>query len=386
MRVTDALNIADLALLARRRLPRVIFDFIDGGAEDEVTLRDNRSAFGHLRFRPRVLTGNARRDLSIELFGQKLATPFLIGPTGLNGIHWRDGDLALARAASEAGIGFALSTASNNSLEQVAGCAPGPKFFQLYPWGDRKLSGRLIERAAAAGYKALIVTVDSLVAGRRERDVRNHFAHEVNITPRVVWDGLTHPRWLVSVWLRGGMPRIENIAEFLPPGANAHDLAAFTRSQRNPRLVWEDIEWMRRQWSGPLLVKGVLTAEDTLRAAAAGANGVVVSNHGGRQLDGAPATIEVLPEIVAAANSSMVVLIDGGFYRGSNVVKALALGAKGVLLGRATLYGLAAGGQSGVAKAISILREEMDRVLALTGCASIADITPRLITPKTGAA
>lgn len=239
------------------------------------------------------------------------------------------------------------------------------------------MCGRLAQRAAAAGYKAMIITVDSLVGGKRERDLRNHFAHEVNITPRVVWDGLTHPRWLASTWFGRGMPRIENVAEFARAGANAHDLAEFTRSQRNPKLSWDDIAWIRTQWQGPLLVKGILTAEDALCAKQVGADGVVVSNHGGRALDSAPATIECLPEIVAAVVGGMRVLVDGGFRRGSDIAKALALGADCVLLGRATLYGLAAGGEPGVARALSILRDELERVFALTGCGSVADLTPQ---------
>ena len=377
MNIADAVNIDDLAVLAKRRLPKVIFDFMEGGAEDERTLRANRDGFARYRLRPRVLTGKGKCDLAITLFGHQLAAPFMIGPTGLNGIHWPDGDLQLARAASKAGVGFALSTASNNSIEQVAEDSPGTKFFQLYPWGDRKLCGRLAERAAATGYKALIITVDSLVGGKRERDLRNHFSHEVNLTPRVVWDGLTHPRWLASTWLGRGMPRFENVAEFAPAGATAHDLAEFTRSQRNPRLSWDDIAWIRTQWQGPLLVKGILTAEDALRAKEAGVEGVVVSNHGGRALDGAPATIEVLPEIVAAVGGTMRILVDGGFRRGSDIVKALALGAHCVLLGRATLYGLAAGGEPGVTRALTILRDEVERVFALTGCATVSDLTPR---------
>ncbi len=374
MRLANAVNIADLGVMAKARLPRVIFDFLDGGAEDERTLRANRTAFERYRLRPRVLTGHATRDQSINLFGQHLAAPFLIGPTGLNGIHWTDGDLHLSRAASKAGIGFTLSSASNNSLEQVGGDSAGVKFFQLYPWGDRNVSGRLTDRAAAAGYKALMITVDSLTPGKRERDLRNRFAHEVRITPRVVWDGLMHPRWLFSTWLARGMPRIENVAEFVAAGADAHVLAEFTRSQRNPDLAWEDVAWVRRRWPGPFLVKGILTAEDALLARQAGADGVVVSNHGGRALDGAPASIEALPGIAQAVGDSMTVLVDGGFRRGSDIVKALALGAKGVLLGRATLYGLAAGGEPGVARAIAILRDEVDRVFALTGCGAVSQL------------
>ena len=373
--IARAINIADLARLAKARLPGVIFDFLDGGAEQEATLRDNRAAFERYRLRPAMLSGHATRDLSVTLFGHRLSAPFLIGPTGLNGIFWTDADLALARAAAAEGVCFTLSSPANNALEQVAGeGGDGIKFFQLYCWDQRPLWARQIERAQAAGYKALIVTVDSVVNGKRERDLRNRFSHEVKITPRVVWDGLTHPRWLASVWLRRGMPRMENIAPFLPQGASAHELVEFTRSRRNLSLNWADIAWMRTQWRGPLLVKGLLTAEDAKRAQAAGCDGVVVSNHGGRQLDGAAASIDVLSEVVAAVGGSMTILIDSGFRRGSDIVKALALGADGVLLGRATLYGVAAGGQQGAARALAILRDETDRVMTLLGCGSVAEL------------
>ena len=375
--INDAINIDALARLAKARLPRVIFDFLDGGAEEEATLRDNRAAFARYRLRPTMLTGHARRDLSVSLFGHRLSAPFLIGPTGLNGIYWVDADLALARAAAAADIGFTLSSPANNSIEQVAReGGEGIKFFQLYCWDGRPLWERQIARAQSAGYKALIVTVDSVINGKRERDLRNRFAHEVKITPSVVWDGLTHPRWLGSVWLRRGMPRMENLAEFLPAGASAHDLAEFTRSRRNLTLNWDDIAWMRGLWQGPLIVKGLLTADDARRAQSAGADGVVVSNHGGRQLDGAPATLDVLPEVVAAVGDCMTVLIDSGFRRGSDIVKALALGADAVLLGRATLFGVAAGGQAGAARALAILRDETERVMTLMGCASVAELTP----------
>ena len=381
MKLSDAVNIADLGELARRRLPKVVWDYLDGGAEDEITLRANRSGFDRYRFRPRLLTANAKRDLAITLFGEKYSAPFLIGPTGLNGLHWGDADIALAKAAADFGTGFSLSTASTNTIEEVGACSSGPKWFQLYPWADRAFSARMIERAKSSGYKVLLVTVNSVNAGRRERDMRHRFSHEVTLTPSVVFDGLMHPAWLYSVWLKGGgMPRMSNVAEFLPTGADAAMMAEFTRQRRNPLLNWDDMAFIKREWAGPMLIKGVLTAADTKLAVDAGADGVVVSNHGGRQLDGSLATIEALPDIAAAAQNA-VVMLDGGVRRGSDIVKAIALGANGVLLGRATLYGLAAAGQAGVAKALSILANEVDRVLALLGCKGIGDITPDHIFP-----
>ncbi|MBI2726313.1 MAG: alpha-hydroxy-acid oxidizing protein [Polaromonas sp.] len=370
--MSSAVSIADLESMARRRLPKVIFDYLYGGAEDEITLSANLDAFKQWQFKPRLVTGHVSRNLSVDLFGDRLSLPFLIGPTGLNGLHWKGADLALAQAAKQAQTVHTVSTASTNSLEDIAKVSSGPKWFQLYPWGDRAVVGRLIDRAKAAGYTVMMVTVDSLVAGKRERDARNKFSHEVHLTPRVIWDGITHPDWLIKTWFAGGgMPRIENVAEFVGPGSNASQLAEFTRSQRNAGLNWDDIAWMKDRWGGPFLVKGIACAEDVPLAKKAGADGVVVSNHGGRQLDGAPATLDVLQEVVQASGDNFPVLIDGGFRRGSDIIKALALGAKAILLGRATLYGLAAGGEPGVAKALSILQSELDRSLALLGCESV---------------
>lgn len=370
-----AISIADLAALAKRRLPKVVWDYLEGGAEDEITLRANREAIERLTFQPRVLAGGASRDLTVELFGARFATPFLIGPTGLNGLYWPDADLALARAAAKASVGFVLSTASNISLERVAEDVEGSRWFQLYPWGDSGFSDRLLERARRAGYSAIVVTVDSLVAGKRERDLRNGFAHQLRLTPRVIMDGLRHPAWLMSVWMNGGAPRFENLTEFLGPGASANELAEFTRSRRNPALDWSDVERLKARWKGPLLVKGVLSACDVEAAVRAGVDGLVVSNHGGRQLDGAPASMDVLEEVVAASAGRLVVLVDSGFRRGADVAKAIALGASAVLLGRAPLYGLAAGGEAGVARALEILRDEVDRTLGLIGCSAVSQLS-----------
>ena len=379
MTIDSAVNIADLAALARRRLPRVVWDYLDGGAEDEATLRENRAAFQQWRLVPNVLTGNQRRDQSIELFGSRFLSAFMIGPTGLNGLFWPDADLELARAAAEAGVGFALSTASNNSLEQVAAVSTGTRWFQLYPWGDAAFSARLLERARGAGYHAVIVTVDTLTAGKRERDLHNKFSHEVRMTPSVVLDGLLHPAWLANVWLRKGMPRFENLAEFLPPGATAAELADFTRSKRNPAFAWTDVARLKEVWGGPLLVKGILSGEDALRAEEHGADGVIISNHGGRQLDGAPASVDMVAETVQAVGGRLAVLMDGGIRRGSDVIKAIALGADAVLLGRATLYGVAAGGRAGAARALAILRDEVDRTMALVGVRDLSELRTRRV-------
>lgn len=367
MRIEQAVNIDDLRDMARRRLPRVVFDYLDGGAEDEVTLNENRQAFARTKLRPKLL-GGGKVDLRTELLGQSLAAPLMIGPTGLNGLYWPDGDLVLARAAEKAGIGFALSTASNKALEDVAASVDTPLWFQLYPWGQPDFSRRLLERAEAAEYSAVMITLDSLVAGKRERDLRHGFSHEIRMSPSVILDGLLHPQWLSSVWLSGKRPRFENLVEFLGPGTTSADLAKFTRAQRNPHFSWEDVRRIRKQWKGPLLIKGVMCSEDAVRAREEGADGLVVSNHGGRQLDGSPATLQVLPEIIEAVDETLPVLLDGGVRRGSDIMKALALGAKCVLLGRATLYGLAAGGREGVDRALSILLDEMCRTMLLIGC------------------
>lgn len=371
-----AVNIDDLRLRARSRLPRVVFDYLDGGAEDEITLRANRRAFERLRLMPRILGGGVA-DLSTEIFGHTYAAPYLIGPTGLNGLYWPDGDLHLARAAAEAGIGFSLSTASNTSMEEIAERVGAPRWFQLYPWGRPDFSRALVDRAAAAGYSALVITVDSLVGGKRERDLRHGFSHEIRMSVRVVLDGLMHPRWLASVWLGGKRPRFQNLVSFLGEGVSDRELADFTRSQRNPGFSWEDVRRIRQQWRGPLVIKGIMCAADALRAREEGADGIVVSNHGGRQLDGAPATIHALAEIAAKLDGRTTILLDGGVRRGSDVVKTLALGAKGVLLGRATLYGLAAGGQAGVAQALAILADETRRTMILVGCAATKDLGHR---------
>ena len=381
MRIGEATSIADLRERASRRLPRVVFDYLDGGAEDEVTLAENRAAFRRYAFVPRVLPGSAVCDLSVTLFGDVVRVPWIVGPTGLAGLMWHEADLALARAAGRAGAIFTLSTASNVAMEALAGIG-GVKWFQLYPLADRRVWLRLVERASATGFRALVVTIDSLVPGNRERDRRNRFAHQVTFTPSVVFDGLAHPRWLTRVWLRGGAGKLGNLVEFVGEAARSVDLAFYMRRMRRPDLSWDDLAWIRRQWNGPFVVKGLLAVDDALRALRIGADGIVVSNHGGRQLDGAIPTLDALPPIVDAVGGRMTVMIDGGFRRGSDVVKALALGAKSVLLGRAMLYGVAAAGEEGVERALAILREETERVLRLTGCTQVNAIDVKSLRRK----
>ena len=375
MDLASALNIEDLRQRARRRLPRVVFDYLDGGAEDEVTVAANREAFRRIALVPRITAGIRQPDLSVRLFGQRLELPFIVGPTGLNGIFWRGADGALARAAQAAQCGFALATAANASIEEVGAQTRGVKWFQLYPWGGPAEWKRLMERARAAGFTALVVTVDSLLPGNRERDRRHLFAHDVKITPATVLDGLMHPRWLWSVYLPG-LPRFENLVDFVGPNAGVHEIAAWTRQARSPAISWDDLALLRRMWDGPFLIKGVMAADDATRAIRLGAEGIVVSNHGGRQLDGAAATLDALPAVVDAAGGKLTVLVDSGFRRGTDAIKALALGARAVILGRAPLYGVAAAGQAGAARALQILAEETGRAMHLLGCPSVGALGP----------
>ncbi len=361
-----AATIEDVRRIARRRLPRLAFDFIDGGADAEVTLRRNAEAFERRMLRPRYLVDVSRRSLSTELFGQRLGMPVLIAPTGMSRVAGRDGELAGAKAAGRLGIPFVLSTMSSHSIEEVARVGSGPLWFQLYLWPQREIGERLVTRAAAAGFEALVVTVDVPVVGRRLRDVRNGFVFPPKLRRRTALDMLSHPRWLA------GVPQTMKFANLLDSEAGAGgrplEHAKLVNSLlSNPGASWADLGWLRELWDGPLLVKGVLTAGDALLALDCGADGIIVSNHGGRQLDGAPASLDALEEIAPAVGGRAEVLIDGGIRRGTDIVKALALGARACLIGRPWLYGLAAGGEAGVALVLELLRDELDRALALLG-------------------
>ncbi|MFQ5891157.1 MAG: alpha-hydroxy acid oxidase, partial [Gemmatimonadota bacterium] len=340
------ITIEDARQAARRRLPRAVFDFVDGGAGDEVTLRRNRVAFEQLTFRPRVLVDVSKRDQTTTVLSESLEMPVLISPTGLAGICWRRGEIEAARAAHRMGTIYTLPTHSTCSIEEVARAAPGPLWFQLYVWQDRDLTRSFVERAQAAGYRALILTVDVPLVSTRERDVRNGFTAPPRITIRNCLDTIRRVRWIRNV-LFG--PRLTLANLVAAPGASRTDivtLGLIAERQFDPAVTWSNLSWFRSLWAGPLLLKGVLSADDARRALDHGVDGLIVSNHGGRQLDGAPASVEVLPEIVDAVGGKAEVLMDGGIRRGADVVKALALGARAVMIGRPHLYGLAVGGQA----------------------------------------
>jgi (S)-mandelate dehydrogenase len=375
MNLRDAVNIGDLRAIARRRLPRVVFEYVDGGSEDELTLAGNLAAFAHLRFRPRTLVDVSVRDLSATLLGARSALPVVVGPTGLNGLCWRDGDVALARAAAQAGVPFALSTVSMSYLEDIAREAPGRHWLQAYVFSERAITDTLIRRALDVGFECIMLTSDFPVAGKRERDWRTGLLPAQRLTLATRLDMLLHPRWLASVATR--RPRFVNVERELGPGRNVN--AFVGHNMFDPSFRWEDLRRFRDLWPRKLLLKGVLRADDAERAVAAGVDGIVLSNHGGRQLDGAISGLAALPEVLRATGGRVSVLVDGGVRRGGDIAKALARGAEGVLLGRAPVWGLAAGGEAGVARALAILADEFDRTLALLGCRDVAGLTPDLI-------
>jgi (S)-mandelate dehydrogenase len=359
-----ARNIEDLRRLARRRLPRIVRDYVEGGAEDHLTLRANRDAFEAIRFAPRVLSGVAQRSQKTRLFGREYDAPFGVAPIGAAGLVWRDAEVAMARAARAAGVPFVLSTHSLVPLARVAAMAGGAPWFQLYLPNNRIHAGNLVAQALDLGCEALVLTADVPVGGNREYNDRNGFSLPLRLGLRTLLDGALHPRWLAGTYLRSDWR-----------GGRAAHLSEW--STRRDTQTWGDFDWLRRAWPRKLLVKGVLGPEDALLALQHGADGVFVSNHGGRQLDGAQAAIEALPQVAAAVGGRMAVLLDGGVRRGADIAKARALGADMAFVGRAALYGVAAGGEPGAQRALEILKSEVDRVLALLGCAAASTLGPR---------
>ncbi len=371
-----AMSVGDLRALARRRLPRAVFEFYEGGAEDETTLRANRDAFAQRSFSPRYLVDVSRVDTAAPLLGIPAPMPLAISPTGAIGFGWPLGDVAVARAARDAGVPYTLPTSSTSSIERVARDAQGARlWFQAYMLRKREYTMGLIERARLAGYEALIITIDMPTGGKRERDARNDFGLPFRFTPRNVLDFARRPAWVLAQ-LRQGMPQLENLIGFTPEALDAKSIASSVGKNYDPSFDWTSLARIRDAWPRKLILKGVLHPEDARLAARAGCDGVIVSNHGGRQLDGAVATLDALPGVAAEAAGKMEVLLDGGLRRGGDIVKALALGAHGVMVGRPALYGASAAGQAGVARMLFLLQEEMARTMRLAGRTNVAGIGP----------
>jgi L-lactate dehydrogenase (cytochrome) len=359
--------------MARRRLPRPVFDYLDGGADGEVTLRENCRVFDDVTFRPRCAVPVPSCDLRTHVLGFDVSFPALLAPVGYSRLMHPDGEAGAARAAGAAGTAYILSTISGHRVEDVKAASSGPVCFQLYLMGGREASEAIIERARVAGCSALVVTIDTPVAGMRERDYRNGMKElmsgsvleKIPFLPQM----LVRPGWIARFLLDGGLSKLPNV---VVPGKGPMELVDVSAALARAAVTWEDLRWIRELWPGLIVIKGIHSGDDARRAIDAGAGAVVVSNHGGRQLDGVAPSLRVLPEVIAAVNGQIEVLMDGGVRRGSDIVKAICLGARAVLCGRAYAYGLAAAGQAGVARALEILRADVDRTLKLLGCTSIA--------------
>lgn len=378
-RLRRAASVADLRRIARRRLPRGVFDYIDGGAEDERTLRENTEAFGRISFRPRVLRAVAGVDPSTTLLGRPLPLPLVLAPTGFTRIAHPAGELAVARAAARHGIPYALSTLGTRSIEEVGAVDGGRHWFQVYFWRDRGLVREMIERAAACEYEALVLTVDTAVLGRRERDVRRGFALPPTLGPGTLLDGAIHPGWTWA-FLRSEPIRFANVAgRSVGDGADPVALSEYVNAQFDPDLSWADVEWIRSVWDGPIVLKGIQTEADAVLAADAGVEAVALSNHGGRQLDGARPPVALVAPVADAVGDRVEIICDGGIRRGSDVVKAVALGARAAMAGRAYLYGLGAAGERGVDHVLDLLASDVRRTMALLGARTCGELDRSLL-------
>lgn len=373
-----AVNIEDLRSQARRRLPRAIFDLFDGGAEDESTLRDNRAAFDRVHLLPKVLVDVSRVETQIDLLGQPSALPLAVAPTGAVGFGWRGGDVAIARAAAKFGIPYTLSTSATASIEEVAERAGGRLWFQAYVFRKREFTMGLVARARDAGYEALMITVDLPVGGARERDFRNDLSIPFRVSRRNFLDFASRPLWSLAMLL-GGVPAMANVQGYVAEKVPSTGLVSIAGRNYDPSFDWDGLQAIRDAWPRKLIVKGVTRPDDAERLVALGCDALVVSNHGGRQLDGAAATLDALPAVARAAGGRVCVMVDGGVRRGAHVVKALALGARAVLVGRATLYGACAAGEPGALRALEILKDELVRAMRLCGVRTAAEIGPDLI-------
>ena len=380
----QAISIGDYRELARRRLPRFLFDYLDGGSFAETTLRDNVSALSAVQLRQRVLRDVSGADLTTEVLGQRWQLPVALAPIGLGGLTARRGEVQAVRAAEKAGVPFILSTVAACPLEEVARAATQPFWFQLYMIRDRAFMRDLLARARTAGCSTLVFTVDMPVPGTRYRDYHSGLAGAPGLRGQLrrVGQALAHPRWAWDVGLCGRPHQLGNIAPVLGDKTGLEDFFAWMRGNFEPQLNWHDLEWIRAEWQGPIVLKGVLDAEDAREAAAQGVDGIIVSNHGGRQLDGVPSTVQALPAIAAAVGDQLTVLADGGVRSGLDVLRLLALGARGVLLGRAWVWALAAGGHPAVERMLLLLAAELRVAMALTGTRRIADIDSRVLVSK----
>lgn len=376
-RLRTAVTVDDFRRIARRRLPRGVFDYIDGGAEDERTMAENAGSFANLEFRPNVLRDVSEIDTGTTLLGKHLPVPLVLAPTGYSRIAHSQGELSVARAAARAGLPYSLSTMSTRSIEEVAAVSDGPKWFQVYTWKDRGLVRELVERAHAAGYEAMWLTVDTAVLGRRERDVRNGFAIPPQLGPGTILDGLLHPAWTLD-FLTNEPMEFANVAHHADHGAGM-PMAEHVMKNFDQKLSWDDVEWLQSIWDRPLVLKGIQTVEDARRAVDLGVQGIGLSNHGGRQLDGAPIPIELVEPVAQELQGAAAIICDGGIRRGSDIVKALALGADACSIGRPYLYGLGAAGERGVDQVLRLLREGVERTMALTGRRSIPEIDRDLV-------
>jgi (S)-mandelate dehydrogenase len=384
VKIGDALSIGDIERLAKRRLPRVVYEGIASGVEDEFGLKRNEDEFHRYRLLPRHLVDVSHRDQSTTLLGRTYASPFGISPTGVAGIFRHDAELMLAQAASAANVPFVMSGASMVSIERVARVNPANTWFQLYAARDPKISDDFLRRARDAGFGTLVLTVDNPVLPKRERDARNGFRLPPKLAPLDLLEALRHPAWVLDYLRRGGMPVIETWAPYAAPGADAAEVAKFFRTQSPSIQTWRDLEGFRRVWPGKLVVKGIMRPSDAVRCADHGVDGIVVSNHGGKALDRAPASIEILPHIKAAVGDRIAVMLDSGVRRGSDIIVARCLGADFVFVGRATLYGVAAAGREGATRALDILREEIDINLALIGCPRFDELGSDFLLSDTG--
>lgn len=371
MNIKSAINLDDVRAMARRKLPRIAFDFIDGGSDDEHCLRRNREAFQQYRLLPRYLVDVTRRDQSTTLLGQRYASPFGISPTGLAGLFRPDADRLLAQAAAAADIPFLLSSAANGQLEDVARAAPEHVWFQMYCTSDENINADLVRRARAANVRVLVVSVDVPVNSNRERNRRNGFSRPFRMTPGVVLEALAHPAWVLRYLRTGGIPMMRNWQPYAKEGASASEVAdMYGTLTPAPMVNWGHMQRIREAWPGPMVIKGILHPDDARQARALGVDALVVSNHGGRQLDMSPSPLEMLPAIRAAVGDDMELMLDSGVRRGSDIVIARCLGARFCVFGRPTLFGAAVAGQEGIAHTLQIVRKEIDMVMAQIGCAS----------------